>query len=127
MSRNIRSGLSIAGLWPFNLERVLGGMSKPPEVRPLRVLSPDVNVHPHSPSSPVRTPTDALSLKALQCRAEAHFKTADDDSGLFFEKFADAAEKSMAARALIDNQIRLLEKQNDEKKVRETARSTRQQ
>ena len=96
----------------------------PPAVQPLRSISPNVNIHPHSPSSPIQTPIDALSLKTLRCKAGAHVKTADDDTRLSLEKFADTAEKSMAACALIDSQMRLLEKQNNEKKVREAARPT---
>lgn len=41
---------------------------------------------------------------------------------MFFEKLANAAEMSMADCVLKDNRIGLLEPQNDEKKVRQSAR-----
>ena len=108
-SRNIRSGGSKAGLWPFNPKRVLGAMSKPPQFQPLPNTNPHVNIHPHSPSSPIQTSADALCLRTLRFKVEAHFKTADDDSRSFFEKFAGAAEKSVTAYALINSQMKLLE------------------
>ena len=57
-------------------------------------------------------------------KGEAHLKTADEDSRLFFEKIANAAELSMANGALMDSRIEILQKQNDEKRAREAARST---
>ena len=42
----------------------------------------------------------------------------------FFEKIANAAEITMANGALNDSRIETLQKQNDEKRVREAARST---
>ena len=85
-SRNVRSGWSKTGLWPFNPDRVLGEMSKPSDVPPLSVICPNVDAPLPFPDIPIRTPTDASSLKALRMKAEAHLKTADDDSRLFFRK-----------------------------------------
>ena len=123
-SRNIRSGWSKAGLWPFHPDRVLREMSKPSDVAPLNIICPNVDAPLPSPDTPIRTPTDASSFKALRMKCEAHLKTADDNSRLLLQKIANAAEISMANGALIDNRIELLQKRNDEKRGRETARST---
>ena len=123
-SRNIRSGWSKAGLWPFNTQRVLGKMSKPKGVQLLCIVTPNVEVSLPSLRTPLQTPMDATSLKALRYRAEAYFKTTDDDPSSFFEKFANAAEVSMAYGALIENRIDILQKQNDEKKLRQATRPT---
>ena len=123
-SRNVRSGWSKTGLWPFNPDRVLGEMSKPSDVPPLSVMCPNVDAPLPSSDHPIRTPTDVLSFKALRMKGEAHLKRADEKSRLFFEKIANAAEMSMAHGALTDSRIEILQKQNDEKRSRQAARST---
>ena len=120
--RNVRSGWSKTGLWPFNPDRVLGEMSKPSDIPPLSDICPNANASLPPCDSPLRTPTDASSFKALRVKGEAHLKTADEDSRLFFEKIANAAELSMAMGALMDSRIEILQKQNDEKRAREAAR-----
>ena len=122
--RNIRSGWSKAGLWPFNPERVLATMSRPIDIHTVQLTSPTVQNGHLELDSPLRTPTDPVAFKALRSRAEVHLKTSSNDSKSFFEKLANAAEISMTNCALKDDQIVLLEKQNNEKKVRQAARPT---
>ena len=123
-SRNVRSGWSKAGLWPFNPQRVLSGMSKPQEVR--RTCAS--GTHPEVPDQPLNavthTTADAFSLETLRCRAEAHLRDGDDDLNFLFSDILNMTEEIAADRRLVNDEIRLLKQQNNEKKTRQAVRPT---
>ena len=123
--RNISSGWSKAGLFPFCSERVLRDMPKPrQDVN--NALSPASNRSTYSQlHSPLKTPTTAKSLENILSNTEARFaKASDDDTWVYFQKVAKAAQKAFADRALAWDENQHLTVQNNEKKTREAGRST---
>ena len=120
-SRNIRSGWSKAGLFPFNPERVLAGLTKPTLAR-----------RPASPSRPVQelpvsdddivpqTPTTSTSLCTLRNQLERSLDVFDESSRLYVYKIANAAEKAFADRAILFDENWSLTEQNNEKTMRQS-------
>ena len=85
-SRNVRSGWSKAGLWPFNPQPVLGGMSKPHEVRVTCAFT-DQSEGPDQPHAHKScTPGDAPSLNALRSKLKAYLKHGDNDLKRLFNE-----------------------------------------
>ena len=61
-------------------------------------------------SSPLHTPSTAVSLNTLRVKAESRLEKVDNDVKLYLEKFANAAEKAVATSALIVDENRALER-----------------
>ena len=117
--RNVRGGWSGAGLSPFNAEKVLGTISRPPIERE------EVQQSPQLCDSRLLTPTTAVSLDALCQEVEKDVVALDENSKCHIQKLVNAAKQAFAERHLLHDDISLLRKQNNEKKIRQsTKRST---
>lgn len=119
-SRNIRSGWSKAGLYPFNPAKVLDSMQVTPaetndEIAAALVRAP---LQPLLSPTSLRTPTNAMSLMALQQRLEERPKAA---AGIdpYFQKVLKAAERAFADVGLLKDENQGLRAQSNEKKTRE--------
>lgn len=119
-SRNIRSGWSKAGLYPFNPRKVLDDMQEMPD-SPAPAVAPatrEISLR-NSLSSPtsLKTPTDMVSFAALQRKlGEQPTCTAAPDP--YVQKLLNAAERTFAERELLKVQNANLTQQNNEKKAR---------
>ena len=123
--RNISSGWSKAGLFPFNSERVLRDMPKPQQNVNDTLSLANYRSTSSQLYSPLKTPTTAKSLENIMSDAEARFaKASDEDSRVYFRKVAKAAQKAFADRALAWDENQHLTLQNNEKKARNAVRST---
>ncbi|OCK78530.1 DDE-domain-containing protein, partial [Lepidopterella palustris CBS 459.81] len=117
MPNNIRAGWGKCGLYPFNPDRVLQDIRKPPA----ELTVPKFNIA--ALSSP-RTPATADTLIALRSLVERDTHALDDKSKLRLEKVLNAAQISFAERALLEDDNRLLIKHNNEAKHRRSTKST---
>lgn len=121
--RNVRSGWSKAGLFPFNPERVLRTLH-PPAAEPEAVDSQTMPVF-STRREPLRTPTSASGLGRMRGTLEEILDgLIDEGHKLHLQKVVNAAEQSMANCALLTEQNKSLFQQNCEKKVRQAARAT---
>jgi hypothetical protein len=131
IKRNIRAGWAATSLFPFNPERVLKDIPKPPAdlviprngdaARPC----PSAKVV-HTPITPV-TPVTAKALTTLHEMIKDDTQTLDKASRQRvqrrIQKLASTARVSFAERALLQNHNRFLFKINNEVKVRRSTRS----
>lgn len=122
-ARNIRSGWSKAGLYPFHPEKVLEGMSKPAPTR--TPPSTQITTEPKSavPSKMV-TPTTSTSFDVLRSEVEKDLSGLDEEARLRVQKLANAGADVFAERAILRDRERVLLEQNNEKKTRQSVRST---
>ena len=125
--RNIKSGRSNAGLYPFNPERVLKILQKPQMEDPDHqetTMHTIVNVG-YSPLDHVpQTPVTAEALKILRCQIEKDILLLPGPTSLRLHKLANAAERSFADSALLFDQNRLLVNQNNKKRAQQSTKST---
>lgn len=112
-ARNIKSGWAKAGLYPFNPDRVLRDIEKPPKVV-ANNRAPDTVPG----DEPPKTPVTAENLASLRQMMEQKICGLDDESQYCFRKFADAAQIFVTARDLLSQENQNLIRQNDEKKTR---------
>ena len=125
--RNIKAGWIKAGLFPFNPDRVLRDIQKPPAE--LTVPKADeVKVESCPQDEVLQTPVTAEALTSLHSLIEQDTHALDETSKQRLQrrlqKFANAAQISFAERALLADENRLLFKQNNEAKVRRSTKST---
>ncbi|KAJ5472057.1 hypothetical protein N7539_008626 [Penicillium diatomitis] len=121
--RNKLSGWSKSGLQPFNPEKVLGGIQKPPEE--IAQLQPDAGVnapHPSSDEPPV-TPVAFDGVCLLRKIIEEDVRNLDVRGKLCFQKMLNATEKAFAGRSLLLQRNQELFQQN-EKEIRQVVKST---
>lgn len=121
-SRNIKSGWSKAGLYPFNPDVVLRDIQKPPIE-----LNSDSAVDPQllpCSGDQLTTPVKSESFTWFRRAIEKENGLIDDNSKHHFQKLANAAEKAFADRALLLDENRLLFEQNNEKVTRLSVRGT---
>ena len=118
--RNIRSGWSKAGIFPFNPERVLRDMTKPISAQLALPFSASVQQLPPPNAVVPRTPTTSASLNVLRSKFESSVDVFDESSKLLFHKIANAAEKAFADRAILFDENKNLTEQNNEKIVRDS-------
>jgi hypothetical protein len=126
--RNILAGWSAAGLFPFNPDRVIRSMPKPPA----EVSCPNVEVvesPPHDDAAPVTpvTPVTVQALTSLHDQIKQDSRSSDEASKQrlqkCIEKLTSAAKISFAKQSLLQDHNRLLFKINSEAKVRRSTRS----
>jgi hypothetical protein len=110
-----------AGLYPFNPDRVLRDIQKP--VAELSVPKAD-EVKVGSCPQVLQTPVTAEALTSLRNLIEQDAHTLDETSKQRLQKLANAAQISFAECALLHDENRLLFKQNNEAKCRQSTRST---
>jgi DDE superfamily endonuclease len=115
--RNIIAGWGRSGLYPFNPERVLGGIQKPPAELTVPKVD-EVKVGSFPQDKVLRTPVTAEALGSLRNLIEQGTHTVDEETKERIEKFAKAAQLSFAERALLEDDRQILLKQNNEAKRR---------
>ena len=109
--RNIKSGRSNAGLYPFNLESVLKNLQKPQREDPDHqetAVHTVVNVGCSPLDHVPQTPVTAEALKILRCQIEEDILLLPGPASLRLHKLANAAKRSSADSALLFDQNRLL-------------------
>jgi hypothetical protein len=123
--RNIRAGWSATGLYPFNPDRVLKDVPKPPAevVIPGTAVTststPDVMLQ--TPITPV-TPVTAEALTSLHNMIKQDTNVPDETRSRI-QKLANAAQISFAERALLKDRNRFLFQINNEAKACRSTRS----
>jgi len=120
--RNIKSGWSKCGLFPFNPDQVLGEIQKPQEV----TLS--LRTDAISPGNPpynetLQTPTASSHLSLLRSKIEQDTNELDSLSRFRIQKLNNAAEKVFAECSLLRDENKVLFTQNNEKVSRKSVRS----
>jgi hypothetical protein len=129
--RNILAGWAASGLFPFNPQRVLRDMPKPPAE--LSNASADVATSSRSEVSPTpETPVTPVTVEALTSlhdliKQDTCAALSDEASRrrlqMRVQKLASAAKISFAKEGLLQNHNRLLYRINNEAKVRRSTRS----
>ncbi|KFY89000.1 hypothetical protein V500_06013, partial [Pseudogymnoascus sp. VKM F-4518 (FW-2643)] len=128
--KNIKAGFAASGLLPFNPDRVLRHMPKPPAE--LNIPKADeVEVGPRQQDVELQTPVTPVSAEALmslqsliiQRDAHALDETSKQDLARHLQKFVNASQKSFAKGILQEDRIKFLTTINDEAKVRRSTRS----
>jgi hypothetical protein len=119
----LKSGWSKSGLYPFSPERVLKDIQKPLPELYIPIID-KVKVEFFVQSEVLRTPITSEALTLLQSRVEKDSQLLDSHSKLRVQKLISAAEKTLAERALLLNEIRILFEQNNESNCRKSTRST---
>jgi hypothetical protein len=121
-SRNIRSGWSRAGLFPLNPDKVLHHIPQPPNEQD------HLQVHIQPPlTSPVElliTPVTSDGVASLCKRIKQEIHLLDDSGKQQVEKLEHAAQRAIASRDLLFVKNDMLTKQNNERKVRQSVKST---
>ncbi|KAI9148700.1 hypothetical protein HJFPF1_10741 [Paramyrothecium foliicola] len=128
-SRNIRAGWAKAGLFPFNPDRVLCDVSKPPTDL-IALQASEVNVvsclQDHVPQTPV-TPVSAEAVASLHKLIEQDLYMLDEMNRPRLEKhlqkLTHAAQLSFAERSLLQENNQFLAQMNNEAKVRRSTKS----
>jgi hypothetical protein len=130
--RNILAGWAAAGLFPFNPERVLRDMPKPPTEQSSSTATvaatSSQNEVPPTPVTPV-TPVTVEALTSLHGLIKQDICAAElDDAGKQrlqrrVGKLESAAKVSFAKQSLLQDHNRLLYRINNEAKVRRSTRS----
>ena len=129
-SLNIMAGFRGSGLFPFDPDRVLADVPKPPAKLTLS-KSNEVGLDTQDkamqlPSTPV-TPVTAKDLTSLQNLIEQNAdelsETRQKDLKKYLEKVINAAKTSFAEQALLRDRARFLFKMNNEAKVRRATKS----
>ena len=124
--RNILSGWSKTGLYPFNPARVLQTIQKPEQqVAPTTLPIEHERDPPHA--NQLVTPTISESLMSLRKKIDDHLA---GDGELHrscktqIYKLANAAEKAFADRAILLDENLLLFEQNNERNTRKSIKAT---
>jgi hypothetical protein len=132
-SKNIKAGFAASGLVPFNPERVIRDMPKPPAALTISKAD-EVKVGPcpqdqvlQTPMTPA-TPVSAEALMSLQnliMKQDAHAldETSKQSLQRHLHKFVKATQTSFAKSVLQQDHIRFLNRINDEAKVRRSTKS----
>jgi hypothetical protein len=119
-SRNIKSGWSKIGLYPFSPYRVLKDIQK--LVAELRVPN---NIDAMIDTEALRTLVTLEALTALYSQIDCDTPLLDAPNRYRLRKLANAASKCFAKRALLLDENRLLFKQNNESNCCKLVRSTK--
>ena len=125
-SRNIRSGWSKAGLYPFNPSKVLNTMQNVAADESagldanaeLDAVLGSVPLQPLLSPTSLRTPANAMSLVALQQKLEER-QGAAVDTDPYLQKLLNAAKQAIAGKELLEVRCDDLMKQNIEKRTRQ--------
>ena len=124
--KNIKAGFAASGLFPFNPDRVLRTVPKPPDELTLAVTDEAPCQGDVEPQTPV-TPVSADGLMSLQNLILEDALTLDETSKQNLQrhllKFAKATQLSLTKSALQQNHIQLLMAVNNEAKPRQSTRA----
>lgn len=122
---NIRAGWAKAGLFPFNPDKVLCDIPKPPTEATAAKPSAQEQVV-RLPVSPA-TPKSAGGVASLYHLIKSDVEMVDETSKLRLErhvqKLTNATQVSFAERALLSEQVQFLNNINCEAKVRRSAKA----
>ena len=121
-TRNIRSAWSKAGLFPFNPDKVLRDLQRPPPQQDQPQVV--VQLPLRSPIELLTTPVTSDGLASLCETIERSSHLLDDAKRQQVEKLKHAAPRAIAGRDLLFVENDMLREQNDEKKVRKSVKST---
>jgi hypothetical protein len=121
-SRNINSGWSKTGLFPFNPDRVLEGIRRA-QVKEIVPQTANATIDAALQNDLLHTPVTWESLTCLRTKIEQG-PTLDPPSKYRFQKLANATEKAFIDRAILLDEKKLLFEQNNEKTTRLSVRST---
>jgi len=131
--RNITASWKKAGTLPFDPDKVLGDIRKPPaELDVQNVIEVNVGSRAQdevllTPATPV-TPVTTEAFTSLRSLIERHARANDEMSKQrlqrCLQKLTNATEMSFAERDLLADKNKLLFKQNNEAKVRRSTKST---
>jgi len=131
--KNIKAGFAATGLLPFNPDRVLRGIPKPPPELTIPKAD-EATIEPcpqaETPQTPMipMTPMSEVALNSLQNLIVEHdARTLDEASKenlhRHTQKIANVARVALAKSAIQKDQIRFLLKINNEAKVRRSTKS----
>jgi hypothetical protein len=128
-TKNIKAGFAASGLFPFNPDRVLRQMPKPPA--DLNIPKANEVVGPRQQDVELQTPVTPVSAEALmllqsliiQRDAHALDETSKQNLARHLQKFVNASQKSFAKGILQEDRIQFLTTINDEAKVRRSTKS----
>ena len=124
--RNIAAGWAATGLFPFNPDRVLKNISKPPSELIIPKGDEVTSLQVEVLQTPV-TPVSAEALASLQNLIKQDAHTLDETSKQrlqrHLQKLASAAQIFLAERALLRDENRFLARMNNEAKVRRSTKS----
>ena len=121
-SRNIRSGWSKAGLYPFNPARVLDTMQDIPATNHAEIAGPSAPMQPFLSPPSLVTPTNSISFVALQQKLEERQGPATVTDP-YLQKLLNAGKQAIAGKELLQVRCDDLMKQNNEKKTRQQVRA----
>ena len=125
--KNILAGFAKCGLQPFNPDRVLKDIPKPPiepnVAKAVEVRSCMQDEVPQTPVTPM-SPSAVMSLHnfIIQKQAHAPDKTSNQSLERYVRKLTKAAQTFFTQCVLQRNQIQFLTKMNDESKVRRSTK-----
>lgn len=127
--KNIKAGFAVSGLVPFNPDRVLRVIPKPPAELTIPKAN-EVVVGPRARDEILQTPVTPVSAEALISlqnqilKQDAYTldKTTKQSLQRHVQKFTNATQMSFAKGALQQDQIRFLTTINDEAKVRRSTK-----
>jgi predicted Fe-Mo cluster-binding NifX family protein len=129
-SKNIKAGFAATGLFPFNPDRVLRGVPKPPpELTIPSAIEATVEACPQdtvlcTPVTPVsEAALISLQDRILKCDAHALDDVSKENLNKHIQKITKAARVCLAKSAIQNDQIRFLLKINNEAKVRRSTKS----
>jgi DDE superfamily endonuclease len=119
--RNIKAGWAKAGLFPFNLDRVLNDIQNP--LAELTAPKAD-KIDSCLQDEILQTPVTVEALVSLHGLIEQDTHALDERSKQRLQKFVKAAQTSFAKCSLLDSDNQELIRQNNEAKVRRSTKST---
>ena len=131
--RNIKAGWKKTGLLPFDPDKVLGNIRKPPaepnvqkvdEVNVGSSVQDEVLLTPATPVTPVTTEAFTSLRSLIERHAHANDEMSKQRLQRCLQKLTNATEMSFAERDLLVDENKLLLKQNNEAKVRRSTKST---
>ena len=122
-ARNIKAGWIKTGLQPFNPDRVLREIQRPPTTKGLAHIEV-VSSDPLSPHSLLPTPVNAEGFQTLRKTLEQESQHLHAMGKHRLQKLANAGEKAIADCALLVEEDKILLNQNNEKRIRSSAKST---
>ncbi|KAH4330485.1 hypothetical protein HBH98_256180 [Parastagonospora nodorum] len=125
--KNIKAGFAASGLFPFNPDRVLRTVPKPPAELTLTTNNEapcQEDAEPQTPITPVSA-DDLMSLQNLILEKDAHTldETSKQNLRRHLLKLAKATQSSLTKSALQQNYIQLLLAVNNEAKPRRSTRA----
>lgn len=122
-ARNIKAGWVKTGLYPFNPDRVLQEIQKPPIEQSLAYIK-DVSSDPLSPYSLLPISVNAEGFEALRKKLDQESQHLDAVGKYRLQKLANAGEKAITDRVLLVEENMILFDQNNKKLSRSSTKST---